>query len=85
MDSSDPWYQCEGPDANYVRNDIFKKIKEAETSENEISDESLNTILCDNIPDSKKDFGSWRGYCTFGLDDKILNKIHDDIKNARNT
>ena len=35
------------------------------------SNNELNNILLKHIPDSKNDFGSWRGYSVFGLDENI--------------
>jgi len=81
-----PWYEIEGPSANDVRKDIFKKIKngqffEVEIAEiAEIDDKRLEQILLINIPDTKTDFGSWRGYATFGLESNIVTKIETDIR-----
>ena len=81
-----PWYEIEGPSANDFRKDIFKKIKngqffEVEIAEiAEIDDKRLEQILLINIPDTKTDFGSWRGYATFGLDSSIVTKIETDIR-----
>lgn len=70
-----PWYEETGPNAKYVRENILKKIKNFEITEKE-----LYIILLKNIPDTKTDFGSWRGYATFGLEEKIFNQIKKDIK-----
>ena len=78
-----PWYEIEGPSANDVRKDIFKKIKNGQFFEveiAEITDMRLEQILLINIPDTKTDFGSWRGYATFGLDSNIVTKIESDIR-----
>ena len=82
-DNTGPWYEIEGPSANDVRKDIFKKIKNGQFFEveiAEITDMSLEQILLRNIPDTKTDFGSWRGYATFGLDSNIVTKIESDIR-----
>mgnify|MGYP001189352638 CR=1 FL=1 len=82
-DNAGPWYEIEGPSANDVRKDIFKKIKNGQFFEveiAEITDMRLEQILLINIPDTKTDFGSWRGYATFGLDSNIVTKIKSDIR-----
>lgn len=70
-----PWYEETGPDASYIREYIFTKFKVPE-----ITNKELNDILLKNIPDTKKDFGSWRGYAVFGLEENIFNNIKKDIK-----
>ena len=70
-----PWYEETGPNAKYIRENVFNKFKVPEITNNE-----LNNILLKHIPDSKNDFGSWRGYAVFGLDEKIFNNIKKDIK-----
>jgi len=78
-DYSGPCYEREGPSANDVRKDILRKIKNKEIFSNEemdtLSDEILNNILLECIPDTMTNFGSWRGYQTFGLDQSIKNNI----------
>ena len=70
----EPFYEVTGPDAKYIRQDVFAKFKT-----DKITDEELEAILLKNIPDSKNDFGSWRGYATFGLDEALFNNITKDI------
>ena len=78
-DYSGPYYEREGPSANDVREDILRKIKNKEIFSDEgmdtLSDEILNNILLECIPDTMTNFGSWRGYQTFGLDQSIKNNI----------
>ena len=78
-DYSGPCYEREGPSAKDVREDILRKIKNKEIFSNEemntLSDEILNNILLECIPDTMTNFGSWRGYQTFGLDQSIKNNI----------
>ena len=70
-----PRYECVGPDAEEVRKDyfrihintiIFKPYK-------------LTKILLKHIPDTMNNFGSYRGYVSFGLDNDIIKKIDYDI------
>ena len=70
-----PWYEETGPDASYIREYNFNKFKVPE-----ITNKELNDILLKHIPDSKTDFGSWRGYAVFGLEENIFNNIKKDIK-----
>ena len=77
---SGPWYEQEGPTANYVRKDMFQKIKNGKIFKVEIADQHIERILLEHIPETKTDFGSWRGYGTFGLEKAILNNIETDIK-----
>ena len=70
-----PWYEETGPDASYIREYYFNKFKVSE-----ITNKELNDILLKHIPDSKTDFGSWRGYAVFGLEENIFNNIKKDIK-----
>ena len=76
---SGPWYETVGPNANDVRNDILIKMKSQNFRE-KITDKELETILLKNIPDTHKDFGSWRGYATFGLDKSYMDNIKLDIQ-----
>ena len=75
-----PWYEVTGPTALDVRKDLFQKIKKKNDETGKIiSDKELETILLKHVPDTKTDFGSWRGYATFGLDKSILDNINMDL------
>jgi len=86
-DYSGPCYEREGPSANDVREDILMKIKNKEIFSDEgmdtLSDEILNNILLECIPDTMTNFGSWRGYQTFGLDQSIKNNIINSVVTMR--
>ena len=86
-DYSGPYYEREGPSANDVREDILRKIKNKEIFSDEgmdtLSDEILNNILLECIPDTMTNFGSWRGYQTFGLDQSIKNNIINSVVTMR--
>ena len=80
---SGPWYEEQGPDAKYVRQDIYNKIKELKEKgkvykyEQE-KENMIQKILYKHVPDSRKDFGSYRGYYTFvhgSLYHKILKEL----------
>lgn len=82
-DDHGPWYERESPTAEYVRNDIFTKLRANTPVETGVSDETLKSIIMTHIPDTMTDFGSWRGYATFGLENKIMNSIINDVTNAK--
>lgn len=68
-----PWYECTGPTYTQVRSDV-EKIAEREI-------ESLNKDVLKNasekvISETRNDFGSWRGYGTFGVANKVYNEVY---------
>jgi hypothetical protein len=78
-----PWYECVGPTPKEVRYDVLKYInslkKEKKSYEKE-KNKIINKVLMNIIPDSRNDFGSWRGYSTFGIKVKLANKIIEKVK-----
>lgn len=67
-----PWYESAGPCVPQVRDDVYNKyFKGKNNSEKRSID--IQNILIDVIPNSRRDFGSFRGYATFGY------QIHKDI------
>lgn len=84
-----PWYECEGPTTNDVRNDLTRKYKNGEHAENEYlekiyqnnlfdSHNVIHEIINEKIT-SNMDFGSWRGYATFGIEEAVLKNINSHI------
>ena len=68
-----PWYECTGPTYTQVRNDV-EKIAQREI-------DSLNIDVFKNasekvIPETRNNFGSWRGYGTFGVANEIYNEVY---------
>ena len=68
-----PWYECSGPTYTQVRSDV-EKIAQREI-------ESLNIDVFKNasekvIPESRNNFGSWRGYGTFGVANEVYNEVY---------
>ena len=78
-DDAGPWYEFEEVTAYYVREHQFKKLKQGEGGE-QLDDDVLQSILLKHIPDTMRNFGSLRGYLTFGLNAKIMREIEEDIK-----
>ena len=70
------WYVSSGPDAKYIKNKLFEKFKILK----DITNDELINILEKNIPNSENNFGSWKKYAIFGIDEKIFNTIKKNIK-----
>ena len=72
-----PWYEYEGPTVKYVRDDVKKYI--TNTLNYKINTPQKKSILDDAIlkilPDDRNDFGSWRGYATFGVKTNIAVRV----------
>tara|TARA_B000000477_G_scaffold109264_1_gene102076 strand:- start:170 stop:499 length:330 start_codon:yes stop_codon:yes gene_type:complete len=78
-----PWYEQAGPTAAEVRIDVIKELNIVKTNPQEFDkekDEIIQRVLMGVIPDSRKDFGSWRGYVSFGLKKKLAIEIRDKIR-----
>ena len=74
-----PWYECTGPNADYVRCDQYRIYREYSNSSIGFKPYMIMKILTDNIPDTMTDFGSYRGYATFGLEPRLIKKIKSMI------
>ena len=84
-----PWYECVGPSASEVRNDLIKKYKNGWYAKNDY----FKHIYMNNLFDSNKIiyeevnkgitdtmmFGSWRGYASFGIDKAIITNLNKYI------
>lgn len=80
---SGPWYECVGPKADEVRKDVYKYITSSnigrvkyQKQKDKIIQEALHKI----IPDSRNDFGSWRGYATFGVMRQVAGEVMKEIR-----
>tara|TARA_A100001011_G_C14052119_1_gene732307 strand:- start:348 stop:611 length:264 start_codon:yes stop_codon:yes gene_type:complete len=78
-DNTGPWYEQEEVTADYVREHQFKKLKQTQNGK-QLDDDILRSILLKHIPDTMSNFGSLRGYLTFGLNANIMREIEKDIK-----
>ena len=78
-----PWYENQGPNAEQVREDVLKYInvvnKGNDLYEKE-KDKIIEGALLKIIPDSRNDFGSWRGYATFGVKTEIAKEVIKEIQ-----
>ena len=76
-----PWYECQGPTAEQVRKDVSEYISKNSSN---INYPLTNDILLKIIPDSRNDFGSWRGYGTFGVAKEIATEVMNEMKKREN-
>ena len=80
---SDPWYEMTGPSAEEVRKDVLKElniVKVGIIDFKEERDKIINDTIIEIIPDSRNDFGSWRGYRTFGIVKIIAKEIIIEVR-----
>ena len=71
-------YEEQGPDANYVRDYMYKKVRKQYIV---LPDLYINRVLLTHIPDTlhSAPFGSWRGWATFGMPTHIGKAIVVDL------
>ena len=78
-----PWYECQGPTAKQVREDVLKHINIVKNGK-DLYEKEKDKIITDSlmkiVPDSRNDFGSWRGYGTFGLKIEIANEVIKEVR-----
>lgn len=78
-----PCYESVGPTAVEVRVDVLKELNIIKVNKQESDkekDEIIQRVLMEVIPDSRKDFGSWRGYVTFGIKKELAAKVREKIR-----
>jgi hypothetical protein len=76
---SGPWYECQGPNASEVRKDVLSQMNIVNINMldpyKKEKDKIINEALMKVIPDSRNDFGSWRGYATFGVKTQLTKEV----------
>ena len=72
MRGAGPWYQCNGPTAQDVRDDIQNSFEAREKLFNCII---LSKYIDRIVPVTRNDFGSWRGYASFRMKEKLIKRI----------
>jgi len=76
---SGPWYECQGPSAAEVRKDVLSQINFVNINMldpyKKEKDKIINDALMKVIPDTRNDFGSWRGYSTFGVKNELTKEV----------
>ena len=71
------FYEVMGPDRSHVIDSLTQKFSQKYPK---LEINKIKVIMEDHIPPDKTDFGSWRGWATFGLEKKILAPITEKIK-----
>jgi len=77
---TEPYYQSQGPNPAQVRKDVFNYITKNYFNLNLSNSKYINHIIFKIIPDSRNDFGSYRGYYTFDIPKKISSEVIKNIK-----
>ena len=76
---SGPWYECQGPSDAQVRKDVLSHINIVNVNMldpyKKEKDKIINDALMKVIPDTRNDFGSWRGYSTFGVKNDLTKEV----------
>ena len=78
-----PWYETSGPSAQVVRNDVLKYLnisKKEKIEYKKEKDEIIKNALLKIIPDTRTDFGSWRGYTSFGVAKDVSKEVIKEIR-----
>ena len=81
--SDGPWYEFQGPNVEQVRKDvlscmnIIKLVKDEYEKE---KDKIIQYALIKIIPDTRNDFGSYRGYATSGVKIEIANEVIKEVR-----
>jgi len=78
-----PWYECQAPNAKYVRESQYSKYKREVNMALGLKPYMIMKILEEVIPDGTTGFGSYRGYATFGLDQHLKSQIEALIEFKR--
>jgi len=80
---SGPWYECQGPNAEEVRKDVLSFMNIIKLGKDEYEkekDKIIHDALMKIIPDTRNDFGSYRGYATFGVKTEIANEVIKEVR-----
>jgi hypothetical protein len=78
-----PWYESQGPCASQVRQDVFKYITNNFYNEEELTPQRniiIRKVILQIIPDTRNDFGSYRGYATFNVPKNLSFKVIKEIE-----
>ena len=74
-------YEYFGPNRDYVIEYITNKlVTENEKEIKRLEKSEIKKIIEDTIPKDKIDFGSWRGWSTFGLEETIKKTIEKKLE-----
>lgn len=70
-------YEILGPDRNHVIESLTQKFSQKYPK---LEINKIKVIVEDHIPSDKTEFGSWRGWSTFGLEKNLLAPLTEKIK-----
>lgn len=77
------FYEIEGPCASQVRQDVLKYITNNFYDEEELTPERnkiIRKVINQIVPDTRNDFGSYRGYSTFNVCKEISFEVIKEIE-----
>jgi len=81
--SGGPWYECVGPCVGEVRKDVLNHINIVQVGVDlykKEKDKIIQDVIMEVIPDGRNDFGSWRGYSTFGVKTEIAKIVIGKVR-----
>jgi hypothetical protein len=72
-----PWYETTAPSYLDVRKDVFEILNKKEWVDDK--KKLILDAIIDCIPDTRADFGSYRGYATFRVAHEISTQVENTI------
>jgi len=81
--SGGPWYECVGPCVGEVRKDVLNHINIVQVGVDlykKEKDKIIQDVIMEVIPDNRNDFGSWRGYSTFGVKIQLAKTVIGKVR-----
>ena len=77
------FYEYMGPDASQVRSDVYKYIRKNFYDDEELTplrNKIISRVILKIIPDTRNDFGSYRGYTTFNIPKDLSFEVIKEIE-----
>ena len=71
------FYEVMGPDRSHVIDSLTQKFSKKYPK---LEINKIKVIVEEHIPPDKTDFGSWRGWATFGLTPNIMKPLTNKIQ-----
>ena len=81
--SGGSWYECVGPCVGEVRKDVLNHINIVQVGVDiykKEKDKIIQDVIMEVIPDNRNDFGSWRGYSTFGVKIQLAKTVIGKVR-----
>lgn len=78
----EPVYEVKGPSFEQVRKDVSYILSDIDIPYIELAEKEklIETALIKVVPKGRDDFGSYRGYITFGIGKKIAKEVIEYIQ-----